>query len=153
MDRLERFLILSELQTLNVDYWHDVDMNWGRRAHEFYVEDGIYHAAKDTVFRGRAEIKKFYDWRESRGARVARHLISNFRVTLQDERHATTNWVLSLYAADGEPVLPSMPPIQTSDCSDVCIRGDDGVWRYVSRRLQTVFAGATPVTIPPPGAV
>ena len=67
-----------------------------------------------------------------------------------NERHTLTFIIRS---ADGEPVLPSMPPIQTSDCSDVCIRGDDGVWRYVSRRLQTVFAGATPVTIPPPGAV
>jgi hypothetical protein len=153
MDRFERCLILSELQTLNVDYWYDVDMNWGRTAHEYFVEDGVYYAAKDAVFKGRDEIRKFYSWRESRGARLARHLVSNFRVVLEGERHATATWVLSLYAADGEPVLPSVPPIQTADCSDVCVRQDDGRWRYVSRRLTTIFASSTPVTIPPPGAV
>ena len=153
MDRLERLLIWAELDKLNVDYWHDVDTNWGRRAHEFYVEDGIFYAAKNTTFTGREEIRKFYSWREGRGARIARHCINNFRVSIQNERNATTNWIMNLYAADGEPVLPSMPPIQTADCTDVCIRGGDGVWRYMSRRLDALFAGGAPVTIPPPGAV
>ena len=153
MDRQERLSIWFDLQTLNIDYWHDVDTNWGRTAHELYVEDGIFYAAKDTTFKGREAIRKFYSWRESRGARVARHLVSNFRVTIQDERHATTNWVLTLYAADGVPVLPSQPPIQTADCDDVCVRAEDGAWRFVSRRLVPVFVGGAPVTIPPPGAV
>ena len=153
MDRLERHLIWTDLEKLTVDYWHEVDTNWGRGAHEYFVEDGTFQASNDTIFRGRKEIKNFYTWRESRGARVARHLINNFRVSITDEAHATTNWVLCLYAADGSPVLPSLPPIQVSDSVDVCVRGSDGAWRYVSRKLTSLFAGGAPVTIPPPGTV
>jgi hypothetical protein len=30
--------LIAELSALNVAYWQDVDHNWGRRAHEFFVE-------------------------------------------------------------------------------------------------------------------
>lgn len=150
MDRLERVLIWADLEKLTVDYWHEVDTNWGQRAHEFFVEDGIFQASNDTAFLGRKEIQNFYTWRQSRGARVARHLISNFRVNIEDENHATTNWVLCLYAADGSPILPSLPPILIADSIDVCIRGDDGAWRYVSRTLKSLFAGGASITIPAP---
>jgi hypothetical protein len=53
-----------------------------------------------------------------------------------------------LYAADGRPVLPSLPAIMIADVVSDCERDDDGKWRYVSHRLTPVFEGGVPATIP-----
>ncbi len=53
-----------------------------------------------------------------------------------------------LYAADGRPVLPSLPAIMIADVVSECERGDDGQWRFVSHRLIPVFEGGVPATIP-----
>lgn len=135
------------LNRLSIDYWHDVDHNAGRGAHAFFVEDGARYQIHDQVFDGREAIRAFYSWRESRGERVARHCIVNGRSVLQADGTATMQSVLLLYAADGRPILPSAPPIQIADLDDVCeLR--DGVWKYRSRRITTLFAGGVPITLP-----
>ncbi len=152
MNRTDKLLIHVELYSLTVDYWHDVDRNWGRNAPSYFTENGVFHAA-GRVYSGRDQIEKFYRWRETRGARIARHLVTNFQVIIEDESHATTHWVLCLYAADGVPVLPSAPPIQTADVTDVCVREKDGTWRFVSRTLVPLFEGGAPTTVPPAGTM
>jgi hypothetical protein len=140
--------LIAELSALNVTFWQDVDHNWGRRAHEFFVEDGVY-SVPGKALAGRQAIRDFYSWREGRGPRVARHCIVNFHAAHAGPDRAICNWILLLHAADGEPVLPTAPPIQISDFDDVCVRGVDGVWRYQSRTLTELFAGGAAVTHPP----
>src|SRR5690349_10750039 len=82
---------------LLIEYWHDVDTNWGKTAHEFYTEDGRFSTSINTRV-GRDAIKKFYDGREGRGERVARHLINNHRITIHDRNRVSTVWILSLFA-------------------------------------------------------
>jgi hypothetical protein len=53
-----------------------------------------------------------------------------------------------LYAADGRPVLPSLPAIMIADIVSDCERQGDGEWRFVSHRLVPVFEGGVPATIP-----
>jgi hypothetical protein len=142
-------LITGILNNLNDDYWYDVDHNFGRVAHEFFVDTGSYTIPPGPVLRGREAIREFYRWRENRGARVSRHCIVNHRVRVLSADSAICDSIMLLHAADGEPVLPVAPPIQISDVHDVCARGSDGVWRYVSRQLTPLFAGGVPVTIPP----
>jgi hypothetical protein len=95
---------------------------------------------------GREAIRAFYAQRKARGPRTSRHVISNFRVVVADRYHASTQWVLSLYAADGAPILPSKPPIMLGDVIEELVREADGVWRYKSRTIKAVFRDETPTT-------
>jgi hypothetical protein len=67
-------------------------------------------------------------------------------VVVADRDHAAAQWVLSLYAADGEAVLPSKPPIMLADVSEELVRERDGLWRYKSRIIKAVFRDETPTT-------
>jgi hypothetical protein len=145
VDANERWQILREIEALLVDHWHDVDTNWGKNAHEDYTEDGSYTTSIKTRT-GRNAIKDFYAGRENRGERVARHLVNNHRVTIHDRDHVSSVWVLSLFAADGAPVLPSKPAIMMADVHDEVVREADGRWRYRSRVIKPLFRDDTPTT-------
>ena len=145
MEPMQRFLIMQEISALLVDYWHEVDRNWGEAAHEYYTEDAIFTTSLRTRS-GRAEIQEFYRSRRDRGARVALHLISNLRVNVHNTADASAEWVLSLHAADGEPILPSKPAIMIADVADVLVRCGDGRWRYRSRVIRPLFRDDTPTT-------
>jgi hypothetical protein len=135
-----------EIAALNVDYWWEVDRHEGACAHEFFTEDGVFTTSMKSRT-GHAEIAEFYRGRQSRGTpRTARHVIANERVRVQDADNATSDWILLLHAADGEPVLPSRPAIMIADVHDVCRRDADGRWRYRSRRIAAVFKSDTPTT-------
>jgi hypothetical protein len=148
MDRDERIRITVELEALLADFWHDVDANWGRRAADFFTEDGVFEASERT-YAGRDTIERFYGYRRDRGARVAVHAFSNFRVEPKSPTEATSTWYLFLYAADGEPVLPTTPPIQIALATDHCVKCDDGRWRYRHRKFSVWFKGGVPTTTMP----
>jgi SnoaL-like domain len=141
--------MLQELTALVVDYWFDVDFNWGRGAAAFYVDDGLF-AIGGSRMQGRDAIRDFYAWREGRGERTARHVVTNFRLDACSDNDATLRCILLLYAADGAPVLPSLPPILIADAVAQCVRGDDGRFRFRSHVLSPVFMGGAPPTIKPP---
>lgn len=146
MDLNDPLRIRLEIETLLYDYWHEVDTNWGRRAHEFFTEDGVFRNSVGRAREGRAEIHDFYNAREARGARVVRHVVTNLRVQPVVGDEVTSNWILQIFAADGEPPLPSEPAILVADVTDVCRREADGRWRYVSRRIDGLFKGDKPTT-------
>ena len=132
-----------------IDYWYEVDLNGGAGVAQRYVEDGIFHAGPGKPLVGRAAIEQFYTWRQDRGARISRHVITNFRAEFADETHATTYCVMMLHAADGKPVLPSAPPIILADLIDRCVKCDDGEWRYIERTFVPLFMGGAAPTVPP----
>ncbi len=140
--------VLQELTTLEVDYWYDVDHNWGRTASDSYVPHGVF-AIGDKVMTGRDAIAGFYSWREGRGNRTARHVVTNFRVNARNGTNATFQCIMLLYAADGKPVLASSPAIMIADIVAECEYGADGRWRFVSHRLIPIFMGGEAPTIPP----
>jgi hypothetical protein len=145
MDRQQRIRIAEELQLVLHDFWHDVDTNWGRKAAEFYTEDGVFEASRNS-YQGRQRIADFYAYRISRGVRVAVHAVTNFRAVVESPDAATCHWFLLLCARDGEPILPSAPPIQIAQAVDRCVRGEDGRWRYKHRKFQSLFEGGVPTT-------
>jgi hypothetical protein len=142
------WLLLQELTRLEVDYWYEVDHNWGRSAHTFYVTDGAFTIG-DKAMKGAEAIEGFYKWREGRGDRAARHLVTNFRLASQQGMRVAFDCILSLYAADGRPPLPSEPPIMIADIHSQCERDQDGRWRFRSHVLVPIFTGSTPATLPP----
>lgn len=142
---MDRRTVTRELEMLLADYWHDVDTNWGRNAGSFYTEDAVFEASR-SVYRGRAQIQGFYDYRLKRGPRVAMHVVTNFRAVPQSPTRALSTWYLQLFAHDGEPVLASAPPIQISLMTDLCLKGEDGLWRYQHRKFEVWFQGGVPTT-------
>ncbi len=132
-----------------VDYWYEVDLKGGTGVSAMYVEDGIFQAGPGKPLVGRAQIEQFYAWRQDRGTRISRHVVANFRAEFADARHATTYHIMMLYAADGQPVLPSAPPIFIGDGIDRCVKGEDNVWRYLERSFTPLFMGGVAPTVPP----
>jgi hypothetical protein len=149
MTQDEEVQLIGALPRLQADYWHEVDHNWGRRSADYYLEDGVFEIG-DSRMKGRAAISRFYHWREGRGVRTARHLVTNFRLRSVDvtATEAVFECIMSLHAADGAPVLESRPAVMIADVVDHCVRVD-GLWRYRSHVLRPVFVGGVPATILP----
>ena len=140
--------VLAEVSSFETEYWHDVDRNWGREAHTFYREDGVF-VIGDKRMDGPKAVAKFYGWRQKRGDRTARHLVSNFRLANSTGNRSTLECVMCLYAADGVPVLDSRPAIMIADVVSECVRDDSGRWRYALHQLVPIFMGGTAPTMPP----
>jgi ketosteroid isomerase-like protein len=147
MDFQERLKARQELEILLMDYWHDVDTNWGRNAADYYTDDAVFESARAS-YHGKTKIRQFYQYRIDRGPRVAVHSVTNFRVELESPTRAVCNWFLHLYAQDGKPILPTNPPIQIAHMTDVCVKQPDGRWLYAHRKFETWFEGGVPTTNP-----
>ncbi|MFC5499272.1 nuclear transport factor 2 family protein [Caenimonas terrae] len=145
MNNQELLALRYQLEVLAIDFWHDVDANGGRNAASYYVEDALF-ATSIREYRGRTAIHEFYNRRERRGARVSLHLVQNFRIEPQGADRVRCEYVMSLFAADGEPPLPSRPAIMIAIAEELAVRQPDGRWLYQSRRLKPLFRDDTPTT-------
>ena len=54
----QRLELTHLLCALTVDYWHDVDTNWGRNAPDYYTEDGVFEGTQHPYV-GREKIRQF----------------------------------------------------------------------------------------------
>jgi hypothetical protein len=138
MNDAEKLTTTEQLQAQLADYWHDVDTNDGRNAGDYYTEDAAFDTGR-TSLRGRSKIREYYQSRRDRAPCVAVHAITNLHVEFDDDTHATSRWYLHLYALDGEPVLPTAPPVQIALITDTCVKGADGKWRYARRMFEPLF--------------
>ncbi|WP_121062426.1 nuclear transport factor 2 family protein [Chachezhania antarctica] len=137
----DRLALTQHLHALLIDYWHDVDTNWGRNAPDYYTEDAEFVGSKHSYI-GREKIRAFYQWREDRGARTVIHTVHNFQAAFDGgPDRAICHWFLFLYAADGVPVLPSAPAASVTRTTDRLVRSVDG-WRVTHRRFEPWFKGA-----------
>lgn len=128
------------LHRLIVNYWAEVDENAGRRAHEFYMPEGVYVVGNNR-FEGEGKIHGFY-LRRGHGGVVTRHLISNLRVFGEDARHARMTGLMSLYRADGmSPFQGARPPAMIADFEARCVLRDDSSWRFQSHELRPFIVG------------
>ncbi len=142
-----RAALAQELQVLLADYWHDVDTNWGRNAGAYYTEDAEF-IGEQATYSGRDKIQQFYAWRVQQGPRLAVHAVNNFRVEIAEALRVKATWYLLLYAANGEPILPSHPPITISLVTDEYVPGPEGAWLCRRRRFKTLFQGGAPAHNP-----
>ena len=147
MTPLERCQETQILLMNIIDYWYEVDVKGGEGVGACYTEDATFDGGNKPLV-GREAIEAFYAWRRGRGTRTSRHVICNFRADFHDADTCTTNSVMLLYAADGAPVLPSMPPILVAELVDTCVKRD-GAWLYTSRTFVPLFQGDVPPTVPP----
>jgi hypothetical protein len=132
-----------------VDYWWDVDADGARGAMDFYTQDCIYQMCEHRMD-GRAAVGDYYAFRTARGERLVRHVLTNLRARVEGPGQASVQGVLSVYAADGVPVLPAAPPILVADNHATFVREPDGAWRMRQHRIVALFRGGVPVLVPPP---
>jgi ketosteroid isomerase-like protein len=144
----DAFRVRQAVQERLVDYWWDVDANDASESAGFYTEDCVYLMCGHRM-EGRAAVADYYGYRASRGARLVRHVLTNLRARLQPDGEATVQGVLTVYAADGVPVLPSAPPILVADNSATFVRGADGAWRMRLHTIEALFRGGVEVLVPP----
>jgi hypothetical protein len=129
------------LNRVMADYWADVDENGGRRAHEFYLPDGLYVTGNNR-FEGRDKIAAFYA-RRRHGTVMTRHLLSNLRAFAEGVQQARMVGLMSLYRADGKsPFQGARPPAMIADFEARCRLGDDGHWRFQSHQLRPFIVGS-----------
>jgi SnoaL-like domain len=141
-------ILWHALYRLEVRYWHEVDCNGGADAHSFYTADGVF-VVGENEFHGRERIQQFYAWGGRRGVdtvrslRTTRHLISNLSVEATGDREANAFGVISFHDGPRPSAgAKSNPPVVVADLLNVCVRDEDGAWRFKSHRLQPVFMGA-----------
>ena len=83
------------LNRLMINYWADVDLNGGSRAHEFYLPEALYVVGHNR-FEGADKIRAFYTQRRQRGNTTTRHLVDNLRVFENGAGRASAMGVMSL---------------------------------------------------------
>lgn len=135
----QRLDLIAELKQLCIDYWWDIDTNWGQNATDWYLEDGEF-IGPDATYKGHEKIAAFYKWRRDRGDRTVVHSVINFTAEAQGDDKATCHWFLMLYAKDGKPPLPSEPPVQIAYMTDKMVKTSDG-WKVKSRKFDNWFTG------------
>ena len=59
MNAHDEVALWHALYQLETRYWHEVDANGGRNAHEFYLPDGLMVVGHNR-FQGRDKIKDFF---------------------------------------------------------------------------------------------
>ncbi|MEJ8572999.1 nuclear transport factor 2 family protein [Microbaculum marinum] len=143
----DRLALTQELHALVIDYWHDVDTNWGANAPDYYTDDGVF-VGPAASYEGKEKIRAFYQWRKDRGDRTVVHSVQNFQALPEGSDKATCHWFLFLYAADGKPVLPTNPPIQIAYMTDRLVKDPQKGWLVTYRRFEEWFAGGAPTTNP-----
>ena len=141
----DQLLLHHALFELEARYWHEVDCNAGRRAHEFYVADGLMVVGHNQ-FRGREKIKEFYQWREGQArnavssVKTIRHLINNLYVKSSTPDCAKVLGIVSFYGSvQPAPARQAKPPVLIADLINECVLDADNCWRFRSHTLRPVF--------------
>lgn len=146
MDPDERQLLRQQLEALAIEYWHVVDMERGDSAPSYYTDDACF-VTSVRAYQGRAAIEAFYrQQRQNRehSARVALHVMSHFRIEPEGDHRVSCRYTLSLFAADGEPVLSSRAAIVVSSVDEVVLKQPDGSWRHLLRQVRPLFRDGSP---------
>jgi hypothetical protein len=145
MDTRDELNLWHALYYLEAKYWYEVDCNGGRRAHEYYLPDGVMVVGHNR-FEGREKIRGFYAWRERQAitaissVKTTRHLINNLFVESSDARRAKVLGIVSFYGAAVRPPAPqSKPPMLIADLINECVLDADNGWQFKSHTLHPVF--------------
>jgi len=145
MNTHEEVMLWHALYQLETRYWHEVDANGGRNAHEFYLPDGLMVVGHNR-FQGREKIKEFYAWRERQAVtaissvKTTRHLVNNLFVELSGDSAARVLGIVSFYGAVVRAPAPqSKPPMLIADLVNDCVLDRDKGWQFKSHTLLPVF--------------
>ena len=124
------------IEALCIEYAWRIDNGFAARIPDLFTEDATWEGPHG-VTRGREELDALWGARAKRPG-VTRHLISNIRLA-RSETGVLKGWVsFTLHSATpGADPLPK--PVLVADHIDTYHQGQDGVWRFASRRVLPLF--------------
>ena len=138
IDRLEKYLIRSEIEALNAEFAYLIDHDLSDQVADLFTEDGSYGRGSGERSTGRAALRAVYAVRAARGARTARHIFTNLRLVHHSKNCVHGTCMLVLFAEDGTPPHPAEVNL-VSEYQDIYQRDADGQWRYASRTVVNLF--------------
>jgi ketosteroid isomerase-like protein len=138
MKHIDRLLLRTELDELNVEFAYRIDHGLSDQVADLFTEDGSYGRSTGERSVGRDAIRRAYATRSDRGPRTARHVFTNLRLTEVAEDRVEATSILTLFAHDGPPPHAA-EPLLVADYDDTYRRGADGRWRFASRTVTWLF--------------
>jgi ketosteroid isomerase-like protein len=139
MNSQDLLLLRLEIDALNSEFAYLIDHDQSEQVPELFTEDGVYGRSTGQRSVGREAIRAGYKSRKDHGARTARHIFSNLRLTPLADGLVGGSCILTLYARDGLPPHPA-EPLVIADYDDIYQRGEDGRWRFKERIITWIFA-------------
>lgn len=133
-----RWDVANDLTSLVIDSWHGLDAGGTGEVAAYFSEDGVFDLAS-ARFVGRKAIADSLTKRAALGSRTTRHVVSNFRCSVETPDRATVDYLICTWGADGEPVLPLEGPTALGDMRDAFARSVHGKWLIESRVFTPVF--------------
>ena len=138
MNRVEQLQARAEIEELNAEFAYLIDHDQSELVAELFTADGSYGRSTGERSIGREAIRCAYAERKAKGARTARHIFTNLRLTYEARDRVRGTCILTLFAGDGAP--PHLAePFLVADYDDVYERDSDGRWRYASRTITWLF--------------
>ena len=131
------------IQALITRFAWAVDRDGGHDMGRFFTDDAILYLPDPAdgwrptqALRGREAIAA--RWHGRSPAIVTRHVGVNVDVRFDGDDRATVQSVGLGFRHDGDGFgLPI--PVVVADYDDICVRFDDGEWRFLERRITGVF--------------
>ena len=131
------------IQSLITRFAWAVDRDGGSDMGRFFTDDAVLYLpdAADNwqptqALRGREAIAARWHGRSS--SVVTRHVGVNVEVRFEGDDRATVQSVGLGFRHD-EHGLGLPIPVVVADYDDICVRCDDGEWRFLERRITGVF--------------
>lgn len=138
----ERVAIRAEVEALLHEYYYLIDHGEAESVQHMFTPDAVLRIVSREPLRGRAAIAEHYANRSK--ALVTRHVTSNLRVRHLGPDHVEALRVITYYrglTTDGPGPYPATPAVV--EYTEELVRGDDGRWRFTSRKSIPLF---TPFT-------
>lgn len=138
-ERVKRVEDLHELQQLRARYCQLLDDGRWEQLADLFTEDGAFKGL--STARGRAEMLEFFPTLNSTSVTAWWHFSSNETLELhpgtdgEADRASGTTWLLQPCVVHGESQIAG------GRYQDQMIRGVDGVWRFVERKVSFFFWG------------
>lgn len=136
-DQQTELLARVAIEALIAEFAYLIDHDQTERVADLFTEDGWYGREGGARSVGREAIRRSYAARAARGARTARHIFTNLRLTVHSADEAEGVCILLLFAADGAPPHPAEPML-VQDYRDT-YRRVDGRWLFASRETRQLF--------------
>jgi ketosteroid isomerase-like protein len=140
---LRRLVDERSCERLVVEYAWLIDSGAASRVADLVTEGATWTGADGGGMVGREEIRRAFEGRERLARRLSRHVVTNLRIDVEDDDHASGTACLVQYrhdAADGPAVAPAAMehPKFVGDYHLTFVRTVEG-WRIDSLRFELAF--------------
>jgi len=129
--------VRAAVEALITEFSYRVDHGEADRVPELFVSDGLFDSPMATL-EGAEQIAKAFEQR-ARADYETRHVISNIRLLPKSADRIEGTVLLTMYRWKPDTENLKAMPSAIVEYDDVYVRGDDGVWRFASRKARPVL--------------